>query len=216
MSPTLIIGTQRPVLEPVLVGNPALEQPPEGWDVLRERLWLPHPSFLPRGSVRQGPEPEGGIFIVQDLRTVEWQAGCPIVDVTSLGIAAADAEKAYKLECSGNLSEDLSLASGEYLTATIWRIGHPRVTKRWVSPTVPAVFEHVGVASVPPDTFGIGGGPWSIAWVAADNWAASGWMGESRVPVKLPGSDHCLVTDTWLYDPGYADRDGIAPGIIYL
>lgn len=210
-----ILGVQPPVDRAILIGNPKLEQPATGWDVLTEKLWVPHPYFLRRGDLRDGPPPESGLFVVQEMPVVEWRAGRPIVEVTSLGIACQDG-KDYKIEGSGAINEDLSLASGEYLAATIWRLGYPRVTKTWVSLTTPAISDHVLVASVPPETFGWPATPWSIAWVSGSSWEASGWIGESRVPQQLPGSKACLVTDTWLYDPGYADRDGVVPGVIFL
>ena len=210
-----ILGVQPPINREILVGNPMIESPAVGWDTLVETLWLPHPYFIRRGDLREAPPPESGLFVVQDFRTVGWRAGKPLVEVISLGICQLDG-KDYKLECSGSLSEDLSLSSGDYISPTIWRVGYPRVTKLWVSLTTPAVLSHVGIASVPPDTFGIGGSPWSIAWVSPTSWTASGWVGESRNPQQLPGSKACLVTDTWLYDPGYADRDGVPSGVIYL
>jgi hypothetical protein len=216
MSSTVtVLGRQPPTNEAILIGNAELEQPAEGWDTLKEKLWLPDPYWLRRGTLRDGPGPEQGIFIVQDMRTVEWYAGRPVVEVISRGIAS-EAGKDYKLECSGSLNEDISLASGVYLSPTLWRLGYPRVTKLWVSLTTPAIYAHVGVASVPPDTFGIGGSGWAMSWIAEDNWLAAGWIGESRTPQQLPGSTACLVTDTWLFDVGYADRDGVVPGVIYL
>lgn len=209
------MGMQPPTDREIPIGRPMLERPADGWDVLRERLWLPHEFWIQRGTLREGPGPEGGLFIVQDFRTVEWWGGRPVVEVTSVGIATQGG-KDYKIECSGGLAEDLSLASGLYLSPTIWRLGYPRVTKLWVSLTTPSIYAHVGVPSLPPDTFGIGGGTWSIAWTSATSWTASGWIGESRNPQRLPGSQACLVSDSWLYDLGYEDRDGIAPGIIYL
>lgn len=211
------LGIQPPVDTAIIVGNQELEQPAEGWDTLKEKLWLPHPYWLKKGQVReyQGPGAEQGTFIVQDLRTVDWWAGRPVVEVISKGIAYADG-KDYKIECSGGLNEDLSLASGAYLAATIWRLGYPRVTKYWVSLETPAILDHVGVASVPPVTFGLPATPWAIAWVSASSWTAAGWIGESRTPQRLPGSTACLVTDSWLYDLGYPDRDGVVPGIISL
>jgi|GEM_PF-3585982 len=217
-STVTVLGQQPPVNKAIVIGNPQLEMPAEGWDMLKEKLWLPHPYWLRRGAVRDAPGPEQGTFIVQDFRTVEWYGGYPVVEVVSKGIAYADG-KDYKLECSGNISEDLSLANGDAVTggtATIWREGYPRVTKLWVSLTPVNIFDHVKVPSVPPDTFGIGGAAWSIAWVSKTNWTASGWIGESRVPQRLPGSTAELVTDTWLFDPGYADRDGVPNGVIYL
>lgn len=211
---TIILGTQPPTDREILIGNPSLEMPAVGWDVLREVAWLPHPYWLKRGDIRDAPPPESGLFVVQDLRILEWRAGKPIVEIFSLGIATQDG-KDYKLECSGSISEDLGLAINP-ISPTIWRSAYPRVTKLWVSLTTPAIYAHVNVSSMPPDTFGIGGAAWSMAWVAPDNWVANGWIGESRVPQQLPGSKACLVTDTWLYDPGYEDRDGVAPGVIYL
>lgn len=210
-----LIGRQLPSHEAVPIGTPDLELASEGWDTLKEKLWLPHPYLIKRGSVRDAPGPEQGTFIVQDMRTMDWWAGCPVVEVISKGIAFADG-KDYKLEASGATSEDLGLANVDTLSPTIWRLGYPRVTKLWVSLTTPAIYDHVRVASVPPDTFGIGSGPWSIAWVAPDNWVAAGWIGETRHLQQLPGSKACLVTDTWLYDPGNADRDGVRAGVIYL
>lgn len=208
---TIILGNQPPTDRAILVGNPKLEQPATGWDVLVEKLWLPHPYFLRRGDLRDGPGPETGLFIVQDFNIVEWRAGRPIVEVTSLGIACQDG-KDYKLECTSGVSEDLGLAS----TLTIWRKGYTRVSKLWVSMTTPGVADHVGIAYEPPYTFGLPGGAWSMAYVSEGNWTASGWIGENRTPQQLPGSKASLVTDTWLYDPGNADRDGVAPGVIYL
>lgn len=210
-----ILGNQPPVDREVLIGNAELEMPATGWDVLKETLWLPHPYFIKRGDLRDGPAPESGLFVVQDLAIKGWKAGRPIMEVISLGIAQRDG-KDYKIEGSSSLSEDLSLASGLYLSATIWRVGYPRVTKLWVSPTTPALSDHVGVAYAPPETFGYGNGAWEIAWTSASNWTAAGWIGESRNPQQLPGSKACLVTDTWLLDLGYADRDGVPAGVIYL
>ena len=200
---TTILGTQPPIDRAILVGNPKLEMPASGWDVLKETLWLPHAFFIRRGEVRDGPGPEVGTFIVQDFTITDWRAGRPMVEVLSLGIATQDG-KDYKLECTGGIGEDFSLAS----SVSIWRKGYPRVTKQWVSLTTPALEDHVHVKYLPPDTFGIGGSEWSMSYVADDNWVASGWIGEHRTLQQLTGSSACLVTDTWLYDPGYADRDG--------
>lgn len=208
-----VLGTQPPTDREVLIGNPMLECPAEGWDTLRERLWLPHQFWLQRGTVREGPGPEGGTFIVQDFRTVEFWGGRPVVEVTSLGIATQDG-KDYKLEASAGISEDFGLAQSPYFT--IWRFGYPRVTKLWVSLTPPLLYDHIGVASAPPNTFGLPASAWSMAWVAADNWSAVGWIGETRNLQQLPGSHACLVTDTWLFDNGYTDRDGVPAGLIYL
>jgi len=214
MSRILAIGTQPPTDREIAIGCPMLEQPASGWDILREILWLPHPFFIRRGQERDGPGPEGGRFIVQDIQPAGYKGGRPVVEVTSLGIAFADG-KDYKIECSAGLTEDLDLAA-DAISPTIWRLQYPRVTKLWVSLTTPAIYDHVGIASVPPETFGIGGSAWGMSWVAADNWTASGWIGETRLPQQLPGSKACLVTDTWLYDPGYEDRDHVAPEVIYL
>jgi len=203
MSFQIVIGRQPPTDREIPIGNAMLEQPADGFDQLREKLWLPHEFWVPRGSLRDGPAPEGGLFIVQDLRTVDWWAGKPVVEVTSLGIAAQGG-KDFKMSGGASVNEDLSLMP---VTFTIWRKTYPRVQKRWVSLTTPAIYDHVNVGSVPPETFGIGGAAWSSVYIAPDNWAASGWMGESREIDKLPGSPACLVTDTWVYDPG-EDRDG--------
>ena len=208
---TTILGTQPPVDRAIVIGNPKPEMPASGWDLLKETLWLPHPYFIRRGDVRDGPPPESGYFVVQDFNITDWRAGCPIVEVISLGIAQRDG-KDFKLECTGGISEDFGLAA----LLTIWRKSYTRVTKQWVSLTTPRIQDHVGVPSMPPDTFGIGGAPWAMAYVAPDNWAASGWIGENRTPQQLPGSTACLVSDTWLYDPGYGDRDGVPFGVIYL
>ncbi|MHB1079823.1 MAG: hypothetical protein ACYC67_10490 [Prosthecobacter sp.] len=199
------LGRQPPVNEAVLIGNPEMEQPPEGWDTLKEKLWMPDPFFLRRGAIRDytGPGNEQGTFIVQDMRTVDWWAGRPVVEVISQGIAYADG-KPYKLECSGGISEDLGLAS----TASIWRKGYPRVTMMWVSLTTPDLTDHIGVPGMPPHLFGLASGNWSMAYVSDSDWVASGWIGENRSLQQLPGSLACLVTDTWIYDPGYLDRDG--------
>lgn len=201
----ICLGRQPPVNEAILIGNPELEQPAEGFDTLKEKLWLPDPFFIRRGTIRDytGPGNEQGTFIVQDMRTVEWWAGRPVVEVISKGIAYADG-KPYKLEFTAGISEDLGLAA----TSSIWRKGYPRVTMQWVSLTTPDVENHVHVAYEPPDTFGLPGGAWGMAYVSDSNWAASGWIGENRTTQQLPGSKACLVTDSWLYDPGYNDRDG--------
>lgn len=212
-APITILGTAPPTASAIAVAMPMVESPASGWDTMTERLWLPHPYYIARGATRTGPE--GGTFIVQEMRTVEWRGNRPIVELTSLGIAEVGG-KDYKCECSGGLGEDLSLASGIYLSPTIWRVGYYRVTKLWVSLTTPAVGAHVGLNYDPPERFGLPSGGWSIAWAAADNWAAIGWVGETRNVQQLPGSVASLVTDTWLFDPGYLDRDGVAPGIIYL
>lgn len=215
MSFTRVIGIQPPTDRAIQIECPLLEQPATGWDVLVEKFWVPNEYWFKRGDIREGSKPENGTFIVQDSRVIAWKAGRPIVEVTSFGIALSDG-KDFKLECSSSISEDLSLASGAYLSPTIWRASYPRVTKLWVSLTTPAVFDHVLVASLPPDTFGLPAVTWGIAWVSPTSWTASGWMGESRIPQQLPGSKACLVTDTWVYDPGYADRDGVPAGVIYL
>jgi len=215
---TTILGNRPPVFGPVLIGVPKLERPASGWDILKETLWLPHYFWLNKGDVRDGPGPEGGTFIVQDINPVDWKAGRPIVEVISYGCAMQDGKEA-KWESNASLGEDLSLANGEGVTggsATIWRLGYPRVTKLWVSLTPQALGDHVGVHYAPEETFGLPATPWSISWVSADNWNASGWVGESRNPQRLPGCRAELITDTWLYDLGYADRDGVANGVIYL
>lgn len=197
------LGRQPPVNEAVLIGNPELEQPAEGFDTLKEKLWLPHLCWLRKGALREAPGPEQGTFIVQDMRTVEWWAGKPVVEVISKGIATDDG-KDYKLEFNAGMSEDLGLAS----TGSIWRMGYPRVTKQWVSLTTPAASAHVKNPYEPPDTFGLPGGGWGMAYVSDSNWAASGWIGENRIIQQMPGSQACLVTDTWIFDTGYDDRDG--------
>lgn len=219
MSRVIAIGTQPPTDREIAIGCPELEQPSGGFDVLKERLWLPHPFWLRRGQLRDGPSPEGGTFIIQDLQTVDYKGGRPIVDVISHGIALQGEGKDYKLEASGGISEDLSLASGLYLTPTIWREGYYRVTKLWVALNADEeapLDAHINVSYLPPSTFGLPINTWAIAWVSATNWIAHGWRGESRTVQKLPGSPAGLVTDTWLYDPGNNDRDGVSSGIIYL
>lgn len=174
---------------------------------------MPHEYWLKRGDTRDAPAPETGLFYVQDIRVEGYKAGRPVIVVTSMGIAFADG-KDYKIECSSGLSEDFSMITAGY--STIWRKGYPRVTKLWVSNSTPGVMAHVGVSSVPPETFGLPATPWIISIVSDTNWSAIGWIGESRVPQKLVGCDACLVTDTWIYDLGYSDRDGVPAGIIYL
>lgn len=210
---TTILGNQPPTDREIRIGNPKLELPTTGWDVLKETLWLPHPFFIRRGDLRDGPPPESGLFIVQDFNITEWRAGRPIVEVISYGIATQDG-KDYKLECTSGITEDLGLAAST--NTTIWRKGYTRVTKQWVSLTTPDVADHVNVPYEPPELFGLPGGAWSMAYVADDNWTAAGWIGENRTPQQLPGSKACLVTDTWLFDPGNADRDGVGLGPIYL
>jgi hypothetical protein len=211
MSFTRVIGTQPPTDREIVVGCPHLEQPATGWDVLRETLWLPHPYFIPRGSFRDPPGPEGGTFITQDQRILEWKAGRPMVELISLGIANQDG-KDYKIDGSASISEDFSLADWSY---TIWRLAYPRVTKLWVSLVTPSLGA-VNLPTVPPETFGLPVTPWGMTYVEPGNWSAGGWIAESRTPQQLPGSKACLVTDTWLYDPGYSDRDGAPRSVIYL
>jgi hypothetical protein len=215
MSFTRVIGKQPPTDQAIQIECPLLEQPATGWDMLQEKFWVPHPYWFKRGDIREGPAPEGGTFVVQDSRVTGYKAGRPIVEVSSIGIALQDG-KDYKLEGSGSISEDLSLASGDAGFPTIWRKAYPRVTKLWVSLTTPSIYGHVGIAYAPPETFGISNHSWYMTWVDATDWTASGWMGESRVPQQLPGSKACLVTDTWIYDPGNEDRDGVPGHIIYL
>lgn len=201
---TRVIGQQPPTDREIRIGCPQLEQPSVGWDTLRELLWLPHDFWLRRGQERDGPGPEGGRFIIQDLKTVDYKAGRPIVEVTSLGIATQDG-KDYKVSCNAGVSEDLSLMVP--ITYTVWRKRYPVVTKLWVSLVPVNIYDHVNVPSLPPDTFGIGGAAWSYAYVSASSWVANGWIGSDRAVDKLPGSSASLITDSWIYDPG-EDRDG--------
>lgn len=205
MSFIIAIGQQPPDDREILIGTPKLEQPATGWDTLHETLCLPHPFWLRKGMERDGPGPEGGRFWVQDMNVVEWRAGRPVVEVVSLGLATQDG-KDYKLECSATVSEDMTLTVNA--PHNLWRTQYVRVSKQWVSPGPVSVLDHVNVPSLPPDTFGLPAATWAMSWIAEDNWNASGWIGESRNPQKLVGCDACLVTDTWLYDPGYMDRDG--------
>jgi len=199
-----IIGTQRPEgLELIPVGCPQAESLATGWDILREEFWAGSINAIQRGQTRTF---EDGTYIVQDIRVGEYRAGKPMLEVTSLGIAGG--YKDYKIFASGMVAEDTSLA---YATSDIWRNTNPRVTKLWLSTTVPSIVAHVGIPSVPPILFGYPGDAWSFLPIITDSvvvgWDADGWVGESRTPDLLPGSTYCMVTDVWIYDMGYTDRD---------
>ena len=194
----------------IRIGCPLVEQPAQGWDILRETLWVPRRNYLPKGTPRQPPEGAEGLFVVQDERTVEYRGGFPVIELISLGLADG---KPAKWTASAAAAEDLSLINANYYSApwTIWRQSYPRVTKMWIAHQPPNVLDHVSVPSVPEQTFGLPATAWELSpWVlspAGDLWQASGWVGESRNVDTLPGAEMSLVVDTWLYDPGYVDRN---------
>jgi hypothetical protein len=203
-TPTTILGTY-PDATPIRIGCPVVDEPAMGWDTLRETLWMPSRTALARGAVRSY---DGGTFYVQDLKVVEYRAGFPVMEVVSMGWA--NETKAAKWDATANVAEDLSLLNPEYVflgsQITVWRWSFPRVIKQYISNAVPSIPAHIGVPSVPDYLFGLPGQQWAIGALGT-GWVASGWVGESRVPSLLPGTEVCLVTDSWIYDPGYLDRN---------
>lgn len=199
-----ILGTY-PDSTPIRIGCPQVEEPAVGWDILRETLWMPSRNALPRGTARSY---DGGTFYVQDCKVIEYRAGFPVCEVTSYGWA--NATKDAKWSATANVSEDLALLNPEYIfigsQITVWRWSFPRVIKSYLSATIPSIPAHIGVPMAPDLTFGLAAQPWFIS-AFGTGWTASGWVGESRVPDVLPGTDKCLVTDSWIFDPGYLDRN---------
>jgi hypothetical protein len=201
---TTILGAY-PDATPIRIGCPVVEEPSMGWDSLRETLWMPSRTALPRGTVRSY---DGGTYYVQESRVVEYRAGYPVMEVTSLGWA--NASKEAKWDATANVAEDLTLLNPEYVfigsTITVWRWSFPRVIKQYLSTSIPSIPAHIGASLVPELTFGLAAQPWFIS-ALGNGWQAFGWVGESRVPSVLPGTSVCMVTDSWIYDPGYLDRN---------
>ena len=198
--------------QPISWGCPKIAAPADGWDTLTEMLWLPDPGFLAKGTQRPAPAGLSGNFWVQDVRVQDWYAGRPLCEVVSYGLANG---KPAKWSAQGITSEDTSLI---WTASTIYRAQAPRVTKRWISETQPALFDHVGVYYVPEQTFGLPAVAFHLSG-AYPTWAAAGWIGESRNPDQLAGCTTNLVTDTWLYDMGYDRVDPETqpqPPTIYL
>lgn len=204
MPSTTILGTY-PDATPIRIGCPVVDEPAMGWDTLRETLWMPSRTALARGAVRSY---DGGTFYVQDLKVIEYRAGFPVMEVVSMGWA--NETKAAKWDATANVAEDLNLLNPEYVflgsQITVWRWSFPRVIKQYLANAVPSIPSHIGVPSVPDYLFGLPGQQWAIS-ALGNGWQASGWVGESRVPSLLPGTEKCLVTDSWIYDPGYLDRN---------
>ena len=212
MSRVTLIGNLD-LSQPVSWGCPRVDEPPDGWDTLTEMLWLPDPGFLAKGTERPAPAGLAGRFWVQDFRVLDWYAGRPLCEVVSYGLAN---NKPEKWTGQGLVNEDPTLVFGVWATVFRWQM--PRVTKRWISLTTPLLTDHVGVAYVPVRTitspsspspavaYGAPEFPWTLVQ-AGKEWTATGWIGESRVNEQLVGADACLVTDTWLFDPGYDRTD---------
>lgn len=202
---TTILGNY-PDSTPIRIGCPQVEEPATGWDVLRETLWMPSRNALPRGTVRLY---DGGKYYVQDCKVIDYRGGFPVCEVTSMGWA--NETKEAKWSATGNVAEDLGLLNPEYIfigsIITIWRQSFPRVIKQYLSDSIPSLPAHIGVPWPPDQTFGLPPQAWYITPYGTNGWYASGWVGESRVPELLPGTSAALITDSWIYDPGYFDRN---------
>lgn len=189
----------------IRLGCPTYESPAVGWDFMREELWVPRAHFIPRGTQRLPPAGAEGLFVAQEERILRYLAGFPVIELISIGLADG---KPAKWSSSAAVAEDLQLLNMTYYSpSTIWRQTYPRVTKLWIAHQPPDLLAHCGVPSVPEETFGQPRTPWSLYPAGGIAWNASGWVGESRNNDVLPGAQLTLVVDTWLYDPGYLDRN---------
>lgn len=201
------IGTPPPNLtgQPARLRLPVPQTPAEGFDTLTERLWVPFSPFFAKGTLRHDAEGRGSYY-VQDETVVDWQGGCPVVELVSRGLS--DMAKAYKTAYRGPTLLDPNSPQ----SATWWKPDHARVIVWGVTLTKP-VTHYQSLPLVPPETYGLPEQPWTrvnigiVGAGATPVWRGNGWLLEDRQVDSLPGGGAHLFTDTYLYDFLLLDPD---------
>lgn len=202
-APATLIGSLD-LSQPVRWGCPVIAEPAEGWDTMTEKLILPDPGWLTKGTQRPAPAGLTGKFFVQDVQITEWVAGYPLATVISHGLAN---NKPAKWEASALINEAPFV---ELNFVTAYKFQTPRVTKRWISETKPLLTDFVSLSLVPEETFGFPATAFSLSQ-SGQEWTASGWLGENRQIQPLVGCQACMVTDIYAYDMGYDRTDQTDP-----
>jgi hypothetical protein len=201
----------------MVLERPKVDTLVEGWDVMRETLWVPHTPYFAKGERRDQvllPEIMGATLVVQDERQVGTKGGYPIIELTSLGLART---KPWKIVTDADTQGQIG---AEGVTRNI-----PTVTVYWFSSTLVDTKSAIPYPAVPPETFnwqakgGTSGQENEEGWyligrtvepLPIDTGRVSGapWFdtnypggGTTSTAVNLaPRPALCMVTDRYAYD----------------
>ncbi len=198
--------------------KPRVDTLVEGWDTMRETLWVPYTPYFAKGERRDHvllPEILGAKLVVQDERQIGTRGGYPVIELTSLGLAR---NKPWKIVTDADSQGQVAASS---LTRNV-----PTVTVYWFSDTLVDTKSVIPYNAVPPETFnwqakgGTTGESNNEGWyligrtiepLPVDTGRVSGapWLdtnfptgGTVSTAVNLaPRPSFCFVTDRYAYDP---------------
>lgn len=188
------------------LGRPEVDTSSDNWDVMRERLWVPHSPYFQAGDRRDHilqPQLMGARMMVQSERVVDILAGYPVIELTSLGLAQT---KPWKIVTDGDVQGSIGTWDGVIRNL-------PTVTVYWFSDTLMDTKSMVPRPGVPPETFGwaASAGSGGVGWyligrtieplpVVTGSRAAQSGLTPFDTPNVLPRPTFCFVTDRYVYD----------------
>lgn len=198
--------------------RPRVDTLVEGWDTMRETLWVPFTPYFTKGERRDHvllPEILGAKLVVQDERQIGTRGGFPVIELTSLGLART---KPWKIVTDAD-------SQGEVAASTLTR-NVPTVTVYWFSETLVDTKSVIPYNAVPPETFnwqakgGTTGEENNQGWyligrtveplpIATGRVSGAPWLdtnfptgGTTTTDVNIePRPGMCFVTDRYAYDP---------------
>ena len=152
---------------------PSVDTNAEGWDTMRETLWVPYSPYFTAGERRDHvllPALNAAVMVVQNERVVGIKAGLPVIELTSMGLAQ---EKPWK--CVTTADTQGTVGAGG-VTRNL-----PTVTCYWFSETLEGTKLYIPWPAVPPETFG-----WQAKALQSGIANPNGWIIVKRDVDPLP------------------------------
>jgi hypothetical protein len=177
--------------EIMTLDKPKVDTLVEGWDIMRETLWVPYTPFFSKGARRDHillPEILGAKLIVQDERQIGTRGGFPVIELTSLGLART---KPWKIVTDAD-------SQGQVGSSNLLR-NIPTVTVYWFSDTLVDTKSVIPYNAVPPETFN-----WQAKGGNSGNSNNEGWYLIGRTVEPLPVNTGRASGAPWL-DPTFPD-----------
>lgn len=130
------------------LSKPVVETSPTGWDIMRERLWVPYSPFFAAGERRDhmldARAQPFAHMLAQEERVVDFKGGFPVVELLSLGFAR---EKPWTIQTTHDSQGEVGSAGG--VTRNL-----PTFTLTWFSESLADTKTVIPSPAVPPETFG--------------------------------------------------------------
>lgn len=127
---------------------PVVETSPSGWDIMRERLWVPYSPYFAAGERRDMMLDERAQpfahMLAQEERVVDFKGGFPVIELLSLGFAR---EKAWTIQTTQDSQGEVGSVGGVIRNL-------PTFTLTWFSETLEDTKTVIPSPAVPPETFG--------------------------------------------------------------